>query len=251
MALAVKFAGMTLDGISDWAEDLPSRVQAETFPRRHGSIVQKLAFLGTRTITLSGEVVKADSTTLRDYLNTLSLALTERGRDKLVLRDDNRYLNAIKTGFSYRFVGGRLPALIASFSIQFIADDPFWYDSTTDSELISNNTASPRLIVVTNTGGTKTPPLIEIKALGSDVTDVKITHGTTGFWFRYSGTITAGATLSVDCADFKAVVNGQNALNLITGTLDMNLEPGENNMIYEGGTSGVDINFVWLPRYLA
>ena len=95
-----------------------------------------------------------------------------------------------------------------------------------------------------------TPPLVEIKALGSDVTGVKITHGTTGFWFNYSGTITAGATLSVDCADFKAVVNGTNALNQITGTLDMNLEPGANNMVYEGPTTGVDINFVWLPRWV-
>jgi len=250
MAISVKFAGMTLDGISDWSEDLPSRVQSETFPRRHGSIVQRLAFLGARTVTLSGEVVKADSTALRDYLNTLSLTLTERGRDKLLLRDDNRYLNAIKTGFSYRFAGGRLPALIAQFSIQFLADDPFWYDSTTDSVLTSNVTTSPQVIVVTNNGGTKTPPLVEIKALGSAVTDVKITHGTTGFWFRYSGTINAGATLSVDCADFKAVVNGANALNLITGTLDMNLEPGANNMVYEGPVTGCDINFVWLNRWV-
>lgn len=225
-------------------------MQSETFPRRHGSIVPRLAFLGARTVTLSGEVVKPDSTTLRDYLNTLSLTLTERGRDRLFLRDDNRYLNAIKTGFSYRFAGGRLPALIAQFSIQFLADDPFWYDSTTDSLLTSGVVTSPRTIVVTNNGGTKTPPLIEIKALGSNVTDVKMTHGTTGFWFRYSGTIIAGSTLSVDCADFKAINGGVNALNLITGTLDLNLEPGANNFVYEGPTSGVDINVVWLGRYV-
>jgi len=245
------FAGLAIDGVTEWGEDLPSRVQSETFPRRHGSIVQSLAFLDKRIVTLSGEVIKADETTLKSYLNTLSQTLSDRGRDRLFFRNDNRYLNAIKTGFSYRFTGGRLPASIAQFSIQFLADDPFWYNSTTDSVLTSNIVASPTVIAVTNNGGTKTPPLIEIKALGSAVTGVKISNGTTGLFIQYTGTINAGATLSIDCADFKVVCNGANGLNSIGAgsTLDMYLEPGLNNLTYEGPTTGVDINVLWLPRW--
>jgi len=252
MALAITFAGLAIDGVTEWGEDLPSRVQSETFPRRHGSIVQSLAFLGGRTVTLSGEVIKADETSLKSYLNTLSQTLTDRGRDRLFLRDDSRYLNAIKTGFSCRLTGGRLPARIAQFSIQFFADDPFWYNSTTDSVLTSNIVASPTVIAVTNNGGTKTPPLIEIKALGSAVTGVKISNGTTGLFISYTGTINAGATLSIDCADFKVLVNGATGLNLIgTGsTINMFLEPGLNNFVYEGPVTGVDINILWLNRYV-
>jgi len=251
MALAITFAGLAIDGVTDWGEDLPSRVQSETFPRRHGSIVQNLAFLGPRTVTLSGEVIKADETSLKSYLNTLSQTLTDRGRDRLFLRDDSRYLNAIKTGFSYRFQGGRRPANISQFSIQFLADDPFWYNSTTDSVLTSGIVASPTVIAVTNNGGTKTPPLIEIKALGSAVTGVKISNGSTGLFISYVGTINAGATLSIDCADFKVICNGVNSLSQLgTGsTLNMFLEPGLNNFVYEGPTTGVDINILWLPRW--
>jgi len=246
------FAGLAIDGVTDWGEQLDSRVQSETFPRRHGSIVQSLAFLNPRTVTLSGEVVKADETTLKSYLNSLSQTLTDRGRDRLFFRNDNRYLNAIKTGFGYRFTGGRLPSSIAQFSIQFLADDPFWYNSTTDSVLTSSIVASPTVIPVTNNGGAKTPPLIEIKALGSAVTDVKIANGTTGQFIRYTGTINAGATLSIDCADFKVVVNGANGLNLIdtASTLNMLLEPGLNNFQYIGPTTGVDVNILWLPAWL-
>src|SRR6266576_1543551 len=162
MSIAITFAGMTLDGIAEWGEDIPSRVQAETFPRRHGSSVQRLAFLGARTITLSGEVFKSDETTLKNYLSSLSQTLTDRGRDKLYFRNDNRYLNAIKTGFGYKFSASRPPTMLAQFSIQFLADDPFWYAGNTDSVLTSNITTSPRTIAVTNNGGTKTPPLIEV-----------------------------------------------------------------------------------------
>ena len=175
---------------------------------------------------------------MKTYLNTLSQTLSDKGRDRLYLRDDGRYLNAIKQGFSYRFNGARAGSRVAQFSVQFIADDPFWYSGTTESVLTSNVVASPTVIAVTNSGGTKTSPLIEIKALGSPVTDVKISNGTTGLFVHYSGTINAGATLSIDCADFKAVVNGGNALNLITGTIELFLEPGLNNLVYEGPTTG-------------
>ncbi len=250
MALAITFAGLAIDGVTEWGEDLPSRVQSETFPRRHGSIVQNLAFLAPRIVTLSGEVVKSDETSLKSYLNTLSQTLTDRGRDRLFLRDDNRYLNAIKTGFSQRFTGGRRPSSIAQFSISFMADDPFWYNSTTDSVLTSNILASPTVIAVTNTGGTKTPPLIEILNTSSAITGVKISNGTTGLFISYTGTINAGATLSIDCADFKVICNGGNGLNLIGAgsSIDMFLEPGLNNFVYEGGTP-VDVNILWLPRW--
>ena len=116
MSIAITFAGVTIEGVSEWGEDVGSRVQAENFPRRHGSIVQRLAFLKERIVTLTGEVSKADETTLKTYLNTLSQTLSDKGRDRLYLRDDGRYLNAIKQGFSYRFNGARAGSRVAQFS---------------------------------------------------------------------------------------------------------------------------------------
>ena len=77
MSIAITFAGVTIEGVSEWGEDVGSRVQAENFPRRHGSIVQRLAFLKERIVTLSGEVSKADETDIENLFKH-AFANTER-----------------------------------------------------------------------------------------------------------------------------------------------------------------------------
>lgn len=244
----IKFAGLTIDDIAEWGEDQPSRVGVETFPRRHGSITQKLAFLGPRTITVSGKVFKDSEAELKSYLNTLSATMSDRGRDKLYLRDDNRYLNAIKTGFGYRFGASRQETVSAAFNIEFLADDPFWYDGQTQSNLESAVASSPHSFTVNNGGGTRTPPLIEVKAVGGDRTDFTITNTTIGLSMRFAGTIFSGNTCSIDCADYTVINGGSNGLRDFTGNF-WQLEQGDNHITYAGPVT-VDVNVVWLERFL-
>src|SRR6185369_497455 len=88
MAFQVSFGGQAIDDIATWSERIPSRLTPERFPRKHGALIGNNAYLAERTITLSGEVVKSSESEFRSYLNSLNWALTNKGRNSLVLRDD-------------------------------------------------------------------------------------------------------------------------------------------------------------------
>src|SRR3990167_8257875 len=118
MAFQIKFAGVTIDGVDRWAESRPAKLPGLTFPRRHGALVQEAAFSGPRIVNLSGEVSKDSEALLQSYLDDLGAALFEAGRNKLYLKDNTRYLNAIcsATGFP-EYDAARRPADTARFSI--------------------------------------------------------------------------------------------------------------------------------------
>lgn len=250
MSIAITFAGLTMDGIKTWREQISSKVEEEEFPRRHGSIIQEIAFLGSRKIFLEGEVFKSTEALLKTYLYDLGRLLTEKGRDKLILRDDSRFLNAIKRDLSYQFNAARAAGVGAAFTIEFIAADPFWYDPTETTNTQSAVGASPFNYAITNGGSVSTPVKIEIVAAGGNVTDVKLTNSTTGLFIRYSGTILNGQTLLIEtdrAGRQKATNGGSNALSLITGSF-WHLIVGVNNIQYDGPT-GVNILVKYTLRY--
>ena len=241
------FAGVSLGEVLSWDEEIPSRVLAEDFPRKHGSFVPPIAFLGTRTIRVNCRAVGASEAALKSFLNDLSYKLYRKGRDKLVLRDDSRYLNAIKTAMRLGYKAGEAPAVQALFSIEFLCDDPFWYSTIESSIATQSIVASPTTFVITHNGPVETPPRIEIKAVGANRTDVKLSNTTVGLFVRYAGTIVAGQTLVIDCAK-KTVANaGVNGLNDFTGTF-FNLEPGAQNLTFEGAQP-CDVTVYWTERW--
>jgi hypothetical protein len=250
MAYAIKFADLTIDGIGQVQNELPSSYSYDSFARRDGGIGPLRAPIPTRIISLNGEYFGDTEDAVDDYFDTLLARLYRTGRGKLYLKDKNRYVNAHISGYNEGVAANRRPGFIKSFSFQMTCDDPFFYDGQTASALAQNVTSSPFDIACVNNGSFETPALIEVKALGSDITDIKIYNTTTGIFLRYAGTITAGATLSIDSADMSAMVNGGPALNLISGSLEIYLHPGSSNIRYEGQTTGVDINVVWLERWL-
>ena len=248
MGFALKFAGETLDDVATWDEPLEFKVGEEEFPRRHGSLVQEVAFLRSRRIVLTGRVFKDDEATLKTYLEDLKQTFIEKGRDRLQLRDDNRYLNAILSGFSTRYIAGQAANRGAPFSLEFLADDPFWYSDTEKTNAQDAIASSPHTYSITNSGKAHTPPRIEIKAAGGDATDVKLTNTTTGLFARFAGTISNGQTLIINSAK-RTVTNGAaNGLNDFTGSF-WEFVAGVNNLQYEGPT-GVDVVVYWTERYV-
>lgn len=232
MAISLKFAGVTLDGVEEWGDELKNRVDPETFPRRDGSIIQEVAFKDPIRLRLPYHVSKADEATLKTYLNSLG-ALMESGRDKLYLRDDSRYLNAIITGLSRSHRAGDAAALTARGVIEFLVDDPYFYSDTETASAEQDPAASPHTFQITNSGKARTPVRIEIKADAAAATDVKLTNTTTSLFARFSGTITANQILVIDSKKRSIQNGGANGLNSFTGSF-WELEQGVNNLEYIG-----------------
>ena len=252
MALSLKFDTLILDDVNVWEESTPSRLAVEDYPRRHGSEVPLVAYLKPRTLRVSGRLVKTTEAALKTALENLGQALTDKGLAKLQLRDDNRYVRAIKDGYSYSFDAGAAPALSASFLIEFLAGDPFWYAATETTSDQGTIVASPADFSITNNGKTKTPVRVEMTAVGADKTDVKLTNKTSTLWMRFSGTILQGQTLIMNTANVRypsrRVTNGSaNGLNSFTGNFWL-LETGQNNLRYEGPTN-VGLKIYYTERW--
>ena len=253
MSIEVKFGDLVLDGVANWNSEIRTRVQAETFPRRHGAIGPDVTFLTERHVLLTGEVVKTSEALLDSYLDGLARRLVELGRDKLTFKStDNRYLNAILSRYRTRAAARRIPALARGFDIDFLIADPFWYSTTeSDSGLVQPD-ASPFVFpsALNNSGEAETPPRIEIKAVGANKSNIKITNTTTSLFMDFTGTITAGQTLILDHDDMTVDNGGSNALNdIASGSSFFSLVRGNNNISYTGPTSGVDITVYWTERY--
>lgn len=247
MPFQIKFAAMTLDGLTDWSEEVSSRVSPERFPRRQGAVLEPVPFLSERSIRVSGFVDKSTEAALVTYLKDVGAKL-HNGTAPLYLRDDATYINAVKTNYGYSFKAGEAAHLRAKYFIDFVAGDPYWYSETVNTSTQTNVASSPHSFSVTNTGGEATPVKIDITALSVDKTGTfKLTNTTNGLSASYGGTITAGQVLTIDCATLKVVNSGANGLPGFSGSFWM-LVIGTNNVTYEGPT-GVTIVVSWTNRW--
>ena len=250
MALQPKFGDFVIPDVINWSEFLPSKIESEDFPRRHGEIVSDVAYEGSRIVTIDGEIIKNTAADLKTSLDDLGQRLHELGRDKLRLfDDDSRYLWAIKTDYRKGRSALRAPGLASKYNLNFKCADPFWYSDTEQASAQQDPAASPHVFAVTNNGGAETPPRIEIKADGADATDVKITNTTIGLFFQFTGTIVNGSTLIIDM-DKMTVQNGgsDGRNNLASGYAFWPLVRGANNLEYVGPVA-VLIKAYWIERW--
>jgi phage-related protein len=252
MSYALSFGGLTLEEMAQIANNCPMRIDDEEYPRQHGSMVPEVAFLGARRLVFGGRVVKSTEAALDAYFDSLAQKTAEAGKDKLVIKNNSRYYNAICTGLAQLHKAGEAPSLAREYTLEFLAGDPFSYSTTESVSGPTTIVASPTTIVIANNGGYRTPPKIEITAVGADKTDVTITNGANGLFFHYPGTIKSGNVLTADMAK-KLLQNGGDARaanDLAAGsTLDWNLEVGNNNIRYDGPASGVTVKITWRERW--
>lgn len=247
MPFNITYAGSEIVGIENWQEELPSRVQPEVFPRRHGSILQEVVFLGPRTVRVSGTIVGSTEIGLRDYLNGLGRITTETGRSKLVLRDDGRYLKALKNGWSYSFGRTLGQEVFAKFTLDFVADDPFWY-SPTEGATSATCAASTTTFSLVNSGAARTPPIVQILALSNTIANIQLSNTTLGQTFTYSSTVLSGNILIVNNKTFTVTNAGSNAIGNFAGSFFL-LESGTNNFEYIGAT-GACVSIFWTDRFI-
>lgn len=250
MSYQVSFGGIVLDGIARWEETMQSRVAVDTFPRRQGGIVPSVPFKSPKQGRFNFVIYKDSESALLAYIDSLKRTL-EEGIGQIILRDDSRYLRAVKTNFGIAHDVTQMPSQVATGFVEFVAGDPFWYSSAGEQTTTESNVASsPHAFSATNDGGALTPIRIEIKALTVDKTGTfKLTNTTIGLVCQYTGTVLADQTLLIDCAASPFVVQngGTNGLKDFAGSF-LSLVAGLNNFSYDGPT-GVDVTLSWTERW--
>jgi len=249
MSFNLRFGNLVLEGAREIAGSDPSRVTRHYFPRKPGSIAPRVPAPDSKTINLQGEIWKDSEAQVIAYFEQLGTKFLN-GRDRLYLRDNDRYLNAVKEGFNWRFVAERNPLVCAIYSLQFFADDPFFYAPQHSEQTETVGAVNTYTFSVTNNGGARTPAVIEVARTdpANDQADVIVTHTTTGLFMKWAGSLPDGNILTFDCVNTRVTASGAPGLPNFTGTLFWALEPGLNNFQYDG-PGNVSIVIAWQERW--
>jgi hypothetical protein len=245
----IQFSGLTLDGFREWSEDMPSRVTESRFPRRPGTIAPRVPVADSRVISLAGDIVKSSETELKTYLENLNQALTDLGRARLFLRDDNRYIWAVKRALRIQYIAGEAPSTHVRCFIEFLADDPYWYSATPSTDTQVVGAVNVFTWTLTSGGKTRTPLVMQIDRTGGgqQKLDIIITNTTTGLFQRWNGSLTFGGRLIFDAVNNRVTINGGNGLRDFQGRL-LFLEPGINNLRYDGPANATIVS-AWTDRW--
>jgi len=234
----VKFDDYVLNDVSEWSENIETRLRETSVPRRHGSYHEDTFVYGSRQITLRGTIFRADWGESRTVLTEMKQRLSE-GKKRLYF-DDERYIWATMSGFNLQHQAKYGQGAAVDFSIAFICKDPFWYDisSTTTQD---TSVAHEDTIIVTNSGNVTTPPTFTILSTSGDASNIQITnnHSDISQFVRYGGTLLQDdETLIINCDEATMEKDNTNVLNDFTGDF-FHLGVGSNSLtvIFEDATT--------------
>jgi hypothetical protein len=203
------------DAIDEYSEAVDTRLNSMQVPKRHGVLISEVPVLNGRVIRCKGRIQAVDYTVLRGTMDTIGRLLNS-GRQKLRIVDD-RYIWAYKQSFAYAFVPGAA-LCAADFSIDFLCDDPFWYEEETTTEtFVLADTDTPvgggnylKEINLTNGGEVFVYINVQVDAdQGYDVDKVLVRNKSQeDRTFQYTGTILQGKSLVVDSNQFTSKNDG-------------------------------------------
>lgn len=249
MAFNIRFGSMTLDGIYDVKISSPYRVARHIFPRRQGSIAPRVPAKDGKTILLQGDLWKDNEAQVKQYFELLG-KLLDGGRDRLYLRDDDRFINAVPEPVDQEFNAATVPTEHVSYSLGFFADDPYSYAPTQSEQPETVGAVNTYTFSVTNNGGARTPAVFQITRTSNadEQADVRLEQTTTGLFLKWAGTLPSGSSLIFDCVNRRVTALGSNGLGSFTGQIRMELEVGLNNFQYDG-PGNVTISIAWLERW--
>jgi hypothetical protein len=96
---------------------------------------------------------------------------------------------------------------------EFIAPDPFWAGAAVDIDAAP--ASLPYNFTAANDGNAPAlGAVITLRPNGGSLTDPKIAHA--GGWVQYTGTVSAGQTLAIDCSAWTATKAGTSVAGKIT-----------------------------------
>ncbi len=249
MAFSLRFGSFVLDGIYDWHLSSPYRATRHYFPRRQGSIAPRVPAKSEKTVILQGDLWKDSHAQVKEYFKLLGKQL-DAGRDRLILEDDNVFLNAVPETFEQGIQAGAVPDLHVPYTVGFVADDPYWYTPTQSEQTETVGAVNTKTFSITNTGGARTPAIFQVTRTSdaNEQADIRIEQTTTGLFLKWAGTLPSGSSLIFDCVNRRVTALGSNGLGNFTGQIRMELEVGLNNFQYDG-PGNATIVIAWLERW--
>lgn len=231
----------------------PHSIVPMKVPKRHGAVVQEVPTLDPVRISMRGKIQEQDLDTLLTTLGNFQKTFS-RFNKKLYIYND-RYYYAYVLSFGYKYIEGAVFKSLA-YSIDFFCADPFQYSTTevTDSRTLNSsdtaiditNNIYRESFTLNNPGNSYVYPKFTITP-ANDINSVIIRNITTGRNITYTGTVTSGQSLVIDCANLTVTNNGTEDLTNFSGSF-LWLNAGNNSFQYEGKITATYVcNFV--PRY--
>lgn len=215
-------------------------VQTHLIPQMDGAIAEE-AKLGSKTITIEGDISGSSYTDMRTNIDSLRTGLLN-GLQKFTT-DDERYIMAQLKDFSFTY--DHL-SRYAKWSASFIAHFPFWLSETLNSD--SRVPTSGVGYAITNAGNAPARAKITVTAPGGGIVDnCQIENSTTGLIVKYRGTITQYLDFivnnRVDNDDFEVTNDDVDDFENLEGDF-ITLNPGANAIIYTG-TANAIVEIEW------
>jgi hypothetical protein len=249
MAFALKFGSLTLDGIRSWDVDNPYRATRHHFPRRQGTIAPRVPAKDAKTIICEGDLWKDNRAQVKEYFRLLG-KIGDAGRERLVLEDDNNFMNAVLEGVDQNLDAAAVPDVHVPYTLRFVADDPFVYSADQQEQTETVGAVNTYTFSITNNGGARTPAVFQITRTdpANEQADVRLEQTTTGLYLQWAGTLPNGSSVIFDCVNRRVTALGSKGLSTFTGQIRLELEVGLNNFAYSG-PGNVTIVAAWLERW--
>jgi phage-related protein len=196
----------------------------------------------SRTVTVNG-VLQADTAALYETAKrALVAAILKGGYLKRVDDVVDRYIEVKGGSITENFT---TPEQLADIEIRFLAEFPFWEDSTetTDSQVMAGNGS----FTVDGSGSDYIMfPKIEIEAdQGVSVPAIKLKNNDDGgMYFEHADTgFIAGAILIIDSREGTVKLNNNDNMAYFVTPRFLRLQPKVNNFIYEGAAATVRVKY--------
>lgn len=212
----------------------------------HGAVDIGDSKVEERYVTIKGTIWGRSDSEFEANLNALFAAIYKQ--DQTLYYDNEKYIAFTKVVSVTPSPEKGADLRAWTISIQFLAEDPFWYyvaESTKDQAI----TDSSILFDVVNEGNIEVYPVISVRNDGTYLpfTLRNLTGASLVFRYDEFGFI-EGATVVVDCVEGTVKRNGTNTLRYFDGAF-LNLVAGTNTLQLEGLTYG-NINLSWYRRQL-
>ena len=226
--------------VEEVAPDQKLRISKYKVSRRAGILIPTVQY-DERMVSVSGKVYGTTQANARSNFDTLLQAVNEGEKD--LFYHDDRFLRVILSGHNSK---PRAASRIIDFSLKFTMQDPFYFylQKLRSKQTISS---SPTTFTVTTSGTAPTKPLVQFAASGNDITSCTLENLTTGQTFSFTGTVTDGNTLKIDCNAPTVLNNSVDEIGSFSGDF-LKLAPGANEIKFTG--SDCIIKLDWIDKWL-
>ena len=198
-----------------------------------------------KQMTLGVSIVGTSRTTLEAYLDSIKAVLNRRVAGRLVISNmSDRYWMA-----KYQSLIGSYPTpAVFEGMLSFVCYDPFAY-AVTEVDATYDIDADPKEISLSVAGSAEAEPVMVLTAGEAWDSSLTLENAALGMAFTWTGVMTSGQRLTVDCKRWYASLEGASAMSGAGGQFPV-LAPGSNVISVAGFGSLGTLRIRYRPRYM-